>query len=222
VQRPTSHFLPTKLLIFNPSAEFIRSQYGKKTNEAPMTFFRGYTKESGAVREYAPLVIPPNYSSKEVVLYDYSKLAYFAGITDRKVSLRGMKKGVKKNMVKAVVNSKRASIVGLQHTRRASIAAMNITKSKFNNPAVIASTQNAKLKMITQSKIMMQKSQNMSKVVAEAMAKANVRMGQAMGGATASTKGLLTVMQERVASISPKKNAIDKLVYNKQGAAEYV
>lgn len=188
-----------------------------------MTFFRGYTKESGAVHhEYEPLVIPPNYSSKEVVLYDYSKLAYFAGLFERKVSLRGMKKGMKKNMVKAVVSSKRASIVGLEHTRRASIAAMNITKNRFNDPALLAKTQNAKLRMITQSKVMMQKSQNMSKVVAEAMAKANVRMGQAVGGATAKSKGLLTVMQERVASRIPKQYALGHLVYNKKGCAEYV
>lgn len=199
-----------------------------------MTFFRGYTKESGAVHDkYDPLVIPPNYSSKEVVLYDYSKLAYFAGLFERKVSLRGMKKGMKKNMVKAVVSSKRASIVGLEHTRRASIAAMNITKSKFNDPALLAKTQNAKLRMIVQSKVMMQKSQNMtkvlseksqnmSKVVAEAMAKANVRMGQAVGGATAKSKGLLTVMQERVASRIPKQYALGHLVYNKKGCAEYV
>jgi hypothetical protein len=187
-----------------------------------MTFFRGYTKESGNVHhEYEPLAIPPNYNSKEVVLYDYSKISYLA-MFQRPVTLKGMKKGMKKGMVKAVVNSKRASIVGLQHTRRASIAAMNITKSKFNDPALLAKTQNAKLRMITQSKVMMQSSKNMSKVVAEAMAKANVRMGQAVGGATAGTKGLLTVMQERVASRIPKKYALGHLVYDKKGCAEYV
>lgn len=174
----------------------------------------GFTKESGVVREYEPLVIPPNYSSKELVLYDYSKLSHLAGVN---VNVNVNRAAMVSGMKQAALKSKRASIVGLQHTRRASMSAINITKKKFDDPQFLAQKQ----RMMDQSKAVLLKSKVMLDKTKVAMAKANVRMGQAVGGASTSTKGLFSSMSEKVASI-PKNYAGGNLTYNKKCYAEYV